>query len=97
MQFTQVNIAFLFVLLFLHSTKADLRHCADFEPEIDVNEFSHQNQLEQLWGTFNGTDFEQTEELLQLQQRIETDETNNENYISSSNSVNHVVSLLINK
>lgn len=84
---------FLFVLLLLHSIKADLRQCADFDPEKDVHGFSYQNQLQQLLDTFNGTKFEETEELFQLLQRIETDETNSINYISSSKLLNYVVSL----
>lgn len=95
MQFIQVNTVFLLILLLLQNTKADLRHCADFDPDIDVEKFSYQNELEQLLGNFNGTHFEQTGELFQLLQRIESNEIDNTNYISSSKLVNYVVSLEI--
>lgn len=94
MQLAQINIAFLLVFLFVHSTKADLRKCADFEPEIDVNKFAYESELEQVFDSFNGTNPEETAELFQLMQRIEEDETNSENFISSAKLLRYVVSLM---
>lgn len=94
MQLTQINIAFSLVFLLVHSIKADLRRCADFEPEIDVNGFASQNELEQMFDSFNGTNTEQVVELIQLMQNIEADETNGENFISSAKLLRNVVSLM---
>lgn len=92
MQLKQINLVLLFVFLVLHSAKADLRQCADFDPEIDVDKFSYQNELEQFFVNFNETNSEPTVELLQLLQRIETDEHNSENFISSAKLLRYVVS-----
>lgn len=94
MQLAQINIAFLLVFLLVHGIKADLRKCADFEPEIEVNKFAYQNELEQVLYSFNGTNPEQSAELFQLMQRIEADEISTENFISSAKLLRYVVSLM---
>lgn len=93
MQFIQVNTVLSLVLLLLHSIKADLRHCADFDPEEYDDESPYQNELEQLLGSLNETNSEKTEEIFQLLQRIGTDEINRINYMSSSKLGKYVVSL----
>lgn len=92
MQLTRINIVILLVFLILHSLKADLRRCADFNPELNFDEFPYQNEFEQFFNFFNESNPENTADLYQLLQRIESDEINTENYISSAKLLRYVVS-----
>lgn len=92
MQSIRIYSALLLVFLVLHRINADLRTCADFDPEIEVAELAHEKELEHILGTFNESNAEHTKEILHLLQRIELDEDNRMNYASSIKLLTHVVS-----
>lgn len=92
MQFTRRTSVFLIVFLFLRSIKADLRRCADFDPEIDVD--PNQNEIDHFFESFNETNIDQTQKMFQLLNRIEMDEINRINFVSSSEAIRKVVSQL---
>lgn len=91
MQFIRRHTVFLIVLFFLRRVKADLRKCADLEPEISVD--PNQNEIAELFKSFNETNFDLTESTIQLLNRIEMDEINRVNFMSSSRKIKNVVGL----